>query len=164
MGRWRPPPPKSSPYVTPEGAQAMRHELTELWKVERPKITQIVHEAAKNGDRSENGDYIYGKQRLREIDLRVRYLDKRLAALTIVADKPSDPTKIFFGAYVDLSSCDGESRSIRIVGPDEIDASRNWISIDAPFARALIGKSMDDAIEDPVLSDRVWYVEDIRYG
>ena len=89
MSRYRPPRPKSSPYITPEGAANMRAELRQLWKVERPQVTQVVHEAAKNGDRSENGDYIYGKRRLREIDSRVRYLTKRLENAKIIEDKPS---------------------------------------------------------------------------
>ena len=96
MGRYRPPSPKSSPYITPEGASKMRAEVHQLWKIERPKVTHIVHEAAKNGDRSENGDYIYGKRRLREIDSRVRYLTKRIEEATIVEDKPRDPSKGIF--------------------------------------------------------------------
>ncbi|HNI37913.1 MAG TPA: transcription elongation factor GreB, partial [Pseudomonadales bacterium] len=84
MGRYRPPTPKGSAYITIEGVVALRAELHQLWKVERPQVTAAVHEAAKNGDRSENGDYIYGKRRLREIDSRVRYLSKRLEILTVV--------------------------------------------------------------------------------
>ena len=98
MSRYRPPPPKSSPYITAEGAAKLRAEVRQLWKVERPRVTQVVHEAAKNGDRSENGDYIYGKRRLREIDSRVRYLSKRLENATIVEDKPKGYLGgLFFG-------------------------------------------------------------------
>ena len=100
MSRYRPPSPKSSPYITGDGAIKLRAELRQLWKVERPQVTQIVHEAAKNGDRSENGDYIYGKRRLREIDSRVRYLTKRLENASIIEDKPRDPSKVFFAAWV----------------------------------------------------------------
>ena len=102
MSRYRPPAEKSSPYITADGAAKLRAEVRQLWKVERPQVTQVVHEAAKNGDRSENGDYIYGKRRLREIDRRVRYLTKRLEHATIVEDKPRDTSKVFFAAWVTL--------------------------------------------------------------
>ena len=98
MGRWRPPREKGSPYITAAGAAALEAELKHLWKVERPQVTDAVHEAAKNGDRSENGDYIYGKKRLREIDSRVRFLTKRLDELTVVDRIPQDKDTIYFGA------------------------------------------------------------------
>jgi transcription elongation factor GreB len=148
MGRYRPPSPKSSPYITPEGASKMRAEVHQLWKIERPKVTHIVHEAAKNGDRSENGDYIYGKRRLREIDSRVRYLTKRIEEATIVEDKPRDPSKVFFAAWVTVEDeTSGDEHVYRLVGSDEIDSALNWISIDSPIARALVGKSIDDEIK-----------------
>jgi transcription elongation factor GreB len=165
MGRYRPPRPKSSPYITAEGAAKMRAELRQLWKVERPQVTQVVHEAAKNGDRSENGDYIYGKRRLREIDSRVRYLTKRLEEATIVEDKPRDPSKVFFAAWVTVEDEEtGEEQTYRLVGADEIDPKLNWISIDSPMARALIGKSIDDDahIKTPA-GDRCFIVTGIRY-
>ena len=147
MGRYRPPSPKSSPYITPEGASKMRAEVHQLWKIERPKVTHIVHEAAKNGDRSENGDYIYGKRRLREIDSRVRYLTQRIEEATIVEDKPRDPSKVFFAAWVTVEDEDsGDKYQYRLVGSDEIDSALNWISIDSPIARALVGKSIDDQV------------------
>ena len=147
MGRYRPPGPKRSPYITGEGAIKMRAEIRQLWKVERPEVTQVVHEAAKNGDRSENGDYIYGKRRLREIDSRVRYLTQRLEHATIVEDKPRNISKVFFGAWVTLNDEDsGAEKIYRLVGSDEIDPSLNWISIDSPMAQALVGKSVDDEI------------------
>ena len=96
MSRYRAPQVKSSPYITSEGADTLRAERHQLWKVERPQVTAQVHEAAKNGDRSENGDYIYGKRRLREIDSRVRYLNKRLDEITVVSQTPTDPSRIFF--------------------------------------------------------------------
>ena len=98
MSRYRPPRAKGSPYITPEGAQRLRDELNMLWKVERPQVTATVHAAALNGDRSENGDYIYGKKRLREIDSRVRFLQKRLDELQVVDTKPSDTNRIFLAA------------------------------------------------------------------
>ena len=150
MSRYRPPTPKSSPYITADGAAKLRAEVRQLWKVERPKVTQVVHEAAKNGDRSENGDYIYGKRRLREIDRRVRYLTKRLEDATIVEDKPRDTSKVFFAAWVTLEDQDNpeaQPQRLRLVGADEIDAKQNWISIDSPMARALIGKGVDDEVE-----------------
>ncbi len=165
MGRYRPPRPKSSPYITAEGAANMRAELRELWKVERPQVTQVVHEAAKNGDRSENGDYIYGKRRLREIDSRVRYLTKRLEDATIVEDKPRDPSKVFFAAWVTVEDQEtGDEQTFRLVGSDEIDPAQNWISIDSPMAQALIGKSIDDDanVKTPA-GDRCFIVTAINY-
>ena len=165
MGRYRPPRPKSSPYITAEGAAKMRAELRELWKIERPQVTQVVHEAAKNGDRSENGDYIYGKRRLREIDSRVRYLTKRLEDATIVEDKPRDPSKVFFAAWVTVEDQDsGEEQTFRLVGSDEIDPAQNWISIDSPMAQALIGKSIgDDANVNAPAGDRCFIITAIKY-
>jgi transcription elongation factor GreB len=150
MSRYRPPAAKSSPYITADGAAKLRAEVRQLWKVERPQVTQVVHEAAKNGDRSENGDYIYGKRRLREIDRRVRYLTKRLDHATIVEDKPRDTSKVFFAAWVTLEDQDypdAPPQHMRLVGADEIDAEQNWISIDSPMARALIGKSVDEEVQ-----------------
>lgn len=147
MGRYRAPSAPASPYITAEGAAALREELRQLWKEERPQVTAAVHEAAKNGDRSENGDYIYGKRRLREIDRRVRYLHKRLEVVTIVDRAPPQRDKVFFGAWVELETAHGEALSYRIVGADEIGAQKAYISIDSPLARALIGKSLDQNLE-----------------
>lgn len=150
MSRYRPPAPPSSPYITADGALKLRQELHQLWKVERPQVTQVVHEAAKNGDRSENGDYIYGKRRLGEIDRRVRYLSKRLENATIVENKPRDPSKVFFAAWVTVLDQDepqAQPQQYRLVGADEIDGSKHWISIDSPMARALIGKSINDEVQ-----------------
>lgn len=146
MGRYRAPIPKSAPYITPEGARTLREDLHQLWKVERPKVTAAVHEAAKNGDRSENGDYIYGKRRLREIDRRVRYLSKRLDEVTVVDRLPADRDKVYFGAWVTLADEHGEEHRYRIVGADEIDPSLHKISVDSPLARQLLGKRLDDDI------------------
>ena len=146
MGRYRPPTPRGSNYITPEGEIALREELHQLWKVERPTVTHTVHEAAKNGDRSENGDYIYGKKRLREIDSRVRFLTKRLDHLTVVDQAPSQQDKIFFGAWVTLEDEAGELQRYRIVGPDEFNLRENKLSMDSPLAKALLGKFLDDEI------------------
>ena len=164
MGRYRPPTPKSAPYITPEGAKSLREELHQLWKVERPTVTAAVHEAAKNGDRSENGDYIYGKKRLREIDRRVRYLSKRLDEVTIVDRLPAEQDKVFFGAWVTLEDDDGNERCYRIVGADEIDPSRQTISIDSPLAKQLLGKRLDDVI-NVRSADKVqtYTISDVRY-
>ena len=165
MSRYRPPSPKSSPYITAEGARKLRAELHQLWKVERPQVTQVIHEAAKNGDRSENGDYIYGKRRLREIDRRVRYLTRRIENATIVEDKPRDSSKVFFSAWVTLEDQDsGKEETYRLVGSDELDPKQNWISIDSPMARALIGKAIDDEVDVKTpAGDRCFIITNIEY-
>ena len=165
MGRYRPPRARGSRYITPEGEKALRDELHRLWKVERPVVADAVHEAAKNGDRSENGDYIYGKRRLREIDSRVRFLNKRLDELEVVARKPDDTGKIFFGAWVTLEDKAGNETRWRIVGPDEFDLSCGKLSMDSPLARALLGKRLDDEVRVQSPSgEQQYYVTDIRYG
>ncbi len=137
--------PRSN-YITPEGALRLRDELDRLWKEERPRVTQAVSEAAAQGDRSENADYIYGKRRLREIDRRVRFLTKRLDALTVVGDPPSRTDRVFFGAWVTLESDAGEEFVYRIVGPDEFDVAKGFISMDSPMGRALLGKGEGDEV------------------
>ena len=165
MSRYRPPRARGSRYITPEGERALREELRQLWKVERPQVTAAVHEAAKNGDRSENGDYIYGKKRLREIDSRVRFLGKRLDELKVVDTLPSDRDKIFFGAWVTLEDDDGEETCYRIVGPDEFDLASGKLSMDAPLARALLGKRLDDEVlVSTPTGEKCYYVCAIHYG
>jgi transcription elongation factor GreB len=139
-------PQKRVAYITPEGAKKLRAELDELWLVERPRVTQQVSDAAALGDRSENAEYIYGKRRLREIDRRVRFLSKRLEEVTVVSEPPSDPARVFFGAYVKVEDEDGEARTYRIVGADESDLEQGCISIDSPVARALLGKRRGDEV------------------
>jgi len=146
MGRWRPPRRRGSTYITPAGAKKLQDELTQLWKVERPQVTDVVHEAAKNGDRSENGDYIYGKRRLREIDSRVRFLTKRLDELTVVDRVPEDQDKLYCGAYVTLADEDDEEQTYQIVGPDEFNIQQGKLSMDSPLAKQLMGKHLDDEI------------------
>jgi len=165
MGRYRPPREPSSPYITSGGAKQLRDELRQLWKVERPQVTAVVHEAAKNGDRSENGDYIYGKRRLREIDSRVRYLTNRLEDVTIVDRIPQDTSKVYFGAWITLENDDGESVCYRIVGADELDTSKGYISVDSPLAKALIGKNLDDEIAFNLNNKaREYTIIDIHYS
>ena len=165
MSRYRPPRARGSRYITPEGERALREELRQLWKVERPQVTAAVHEAAKNGDRSENGDYIYGKKRLREIDSRVRFLGKRLDELKVVDTLPSDRDKIFFGAWVTLEDDDGEETCYRIVGPDEFDLASGKLSMDAPLARAMLGKRLDDEVlVSTPAGEKCYYVCAIHYG
>ncbi|MEE4279652.1 MAG: transcription elongation factor GreB [Halieaceae bacterium] len=146
MSRYRPPREKGTALITPAGEARLRSELDRLWREERPVVARAVQDAAKNGDRSENGDYIYGKKRLREIDSRVRFLSKRLEALQVVRDRPANPEKIYFGATVHLIEEDGAERRVRIVGPDEFEPARGEISIDAPLARALLGRRAGDVI------------------
>jgi len=164
MSRYRPPRRRGSKYITPEGEQALRDELHQLWKVERPVVTNAVHEAAKNGDRSENGDYIYGKRRLREIDSRVRFLNKRLDELEVVQRTPDDPGKIFFGARVTLEDENGEEHRWRIVGPDEFDLAAGKLSMDSPMARSLLGKTLDDevVVQSPS-GDKTYFVVEVSY-
>ncbi|MEX2475110.1 transcription elongation factor GreB [Marinobacter sp.] len=139
-------PPRRTRYITPQGEQALREELRYLWKEKRPEVTQAVREAAAQGDRSENAEYIYGKKQLREIDRRVRFLSKRLDELTVIDRLPDDQNKVFFGAWVTIENDDGEEQSYRLVGPDEFDLARGYISLDSPVARALIGKRLDDEV------------------
>ena len=145
MGRWRPPPPKSSPYITAEGYASMQQELKDAW-VRRRDVVRALAAAAAEGDRSENAEYIYRKKELGGIDRRIRYLQKRLPDLNIVRANPN-PDKIFFGAWVDLIDDAGESVRYRIVGADEADADPAYISIDSPLAQALLKKSVDDEVQ-----------------
>lgn len=144
--RDRPPQPARKSYITPEGAKKLRAELEQLWTIERPRVTQEVADAAAQGDRSENAEYIYGKRRLREIDRRVRFLSKRLDQVTVVTEPPSDSSRVFFGAWVTLEDEDGEEVTYRIVGPDESDVDKGWISMEAPVAKALLGKRDGDEV------------------
>jgi transcription elongation factor GreB len=153
-----------SNYITPEGVKVLRDELDYLWKVERPRVTQAVSEAAAQGDRSENADYIYGKRRLREIDRRVRHLTIRLDLLKVVTESPSHPDRIFFGAWVRLENDAGEEFSYRIVGPDEFDVSRGFISMDSPMGCALMGKREgDDVVVQRPAGKAVFTILDVRY-
>jgi transcription elongation factor GreB len=162
--RDRPPPPKRSPHITPEGAKKLRAELDQLWTVERPRVTQEVADAAAQGDRSENAEYIYGKRRLREIDRRVRFLSKRLEEVKIVSEPPTDPSRVFFGAWVTVEDEDGTEKTYRIVGPDESNLEGGLISLDSPVARALLGKREGDEVTVKVpKGDVVYTVVGVEY-
>ncbi len=137
---------KVSRYITPEGRTRLSEELSYLWKVKRPQVTQAVAEAAAMGDRSENAEYIYGKKQLRQIDSRMRFLTERLSELIVVDRPPDDTTKIFFGAWVEVEDSDGNLFRYRIVGPDESDHKRGFISINSPMAKALLRKSEGDEV------------------
>ena len=146
MGRYRAPQKPGSKYITREGFLRLEKELNYLWKDKRPKVTTAVREAAAQGDRSENAEYIYGKKQLREIDRRVRFLRQRLDQITVVDKSPSDTSRIYFGAWVVLEDEDGNNQRCRIVGPDEFDPQRGYISMDSPIAIALMKKTVDDQI------------------
>ena len=133
-------------YITAAGASALRAELRYLWKDKRPKVTQQVADAAALGDRSENADYIYGKKQLREIDKRVRYLEKRLDQIEVVDRVPKDTSRIYFGAWGWLQPDTGPELKLRIIGEDEIDLKRGWISLKSPVARSLMGKREGDDV------------------
>ena len=151
-------------YITPEGEQALRDELQFLWKVKRPEVTQAVREAAALGDRSENAEYIYGKKQLREIDRRVRFLSKRLDEVSVVDRLPEDRSRVFFGAWVTIEDEDGSEQEYRIVGADEFDLEKGYLSINSPLARALICKHLDDEVS--VRTPEGWkqvVITDIRY-
>jgi transcription elongation factor GreB len=165
MSRWRPPGIPGSKYITPEGERKLIEELQRLWKVERPLVTARVAEAAAQGDRSENAEYIYGKKRLREIDSRVRFLRKRLDGITVVNSIPDDQDKVYFGAFVTLEDEEGEKVEYRVVGPDEFDAAEGKLSMDSPLGKAMLGKEVDDEITISTPKGiKVFYVSKIRYS
>ena len=148
MGRWRPPAEGSTALITRAGHDRLKAELDELWRAKRPEVVKALAAAAAEGDRSENAEYTYRKKQLGEIDRRVRYLSKRLEALRVVDAAPADREAVFFGAEVEVENVDnGDNATYRIVGPDETDAQRGWISIDAPLARAMLKKRVDDEFE-----------------
>ena len=146
MGRYRPPQPRSSPYITRAGYEALQAESKMLW-VRRRDVTKALAAAAAEGDRSENAEYIYRKKELREIDRRIRYLQKRMPDLKIVDSIPSNPEQVFFGAWITLEDEDGAEVIYRIVGPDELDPEKGWVSMDAPLAKALLKRFVDDEVQ-----------------
>lgn len=133
-------------YITPEGWEKLRDEADHLWRVRRPEVTRALADAAAEGDRSENAEYIYRKKELREIDRRLRYLGKRLDELVVARAQPDDPERVFFGARVTVADTAGEEHCYRIVGADETDARSGWISLHSPVARGLLGKRVGDAV------------------
>lgn len=135
-------------YLTRKGAERMHKELLRLLNEERPKVTAEVSAAAAQGDRSENAEYIYGKKRLREIDRRIRFLQKRLDTATIVEpSEQSDTERVYFGATVTLEDEDGARVTYQIVGSDEIDTAGGRISVESPIARALLRKKVGETVE-----------------
>jgi transcription elongation factor GreB len=165
MSRWRPPQASSTAIITEEGHRKLKTELDHLWRTLRPEVVKALSAAAAEGDRSENAEYIYRKKQLAEIDRRVRYLTKRLRDLKIAPPAPSDPSAIFFGAWFEVEDEEGDARTHRIVGPDETDASKGWISIDSPLARAALRKRADDEFEAELPGGRKRFViTRVRYG
>lgn len=163
MGRWRPPPPKSSPHITPDGFNALQAELDGLW-ARRRDVTRHLAAAAAEGDRSENAEYIYRKKELREIDRRIRYIQKRLPELRIVNLPPANRQQIFFGAYVTLESETGGEKCYRIVGADEFDPGKNWISVDSPLARALLRRTIGEDVAVTTPAGKTCYsIIDVSY-
>lgn len=164
MTRYKPPPPRASPYITAEGHRQLQNELAELWS-RRTEVTAALAAAAAEGDRSENAEYIYRKKQLREIDRRIRYLQKRLDELNVVEGIPGDTSRVYFGAWVTLEDDSGNELLYRIVGPDEFDLEKGYISMDAPVARALMKKTLDDEVVVQLPGGETrFYVVDIRYG
>jgi len=163
MGRWRPPAPKSSPYISARGFETLQLELKALWH-KRKGVTEALSAAAAEGDRSENAEYIYRKKELREIDRRIRYLQKRLPNLKVIRDQPADLSCIFFGAQVTLQNDQNKKVQYRIMGPDEISCAGN-ISLDSPLAKALLRKSVDDTVSiSTEYGEKTYTILNITYG
>ncbi len=163
MSRYRPPAPKKSAYITAEGFASLQAEQKGLWQ-RRAEVTLALSAAAAEGDRSENAEYIYRKKELREIDRRIRYLQKRLPDLTVVHAQASDRSRVYFGAWVSLEDEAGKEVAYRIVGPDEFDPAKGWISMDSPMARALMKKTVDDEVRVETPGGlAVYYVLEVRY-
>lgn len=153
-----------TPLITRQGYENLRQELDQLWRRERPEVTQKVTWAASLGDRSENADYQYNKKRLREIDRRVRYLRKSLENLKIVDYHPEQEGRVFFGAWVKIENEQGDLKCFRIVGYDEIFGRNDYISIDSPMARALLKKSVgDEALVKTEAGEFIWYINAVDY-
>ncbi len=147
MSRWRPPSPKSSPYITADGQARLRAEFEQLWRQRRPEVVRALSAAAAEGDRSENAEYQYRKKELREIDARLKYLTTRLEDVVVVEPRSAADGKVFFGAWVTLADDDGAEREYRLVGADEADSARGYISVDAPVARAVLGRATGDVVQ-----------------
>ncbi|HHI76625.1 MAG TPA: transcription elongation factor GreB [Gammaproteobacteria bacterium] len=152
-----------SPHITREGFEALKAEQQALWQ-KRREVVRHLAAAAAEGDRSENAEYIYRKKQLRELDRRIRYLQKRIPELKVVERLPDDTERIFFGAWVTLCDQAGQECRYRIVGADEFDPGRNWISLDSPMARALLGRGLDDQVRVRLPDGEAWFeVIDIAY-
>jgi transcription elongation factor GreB len=148
MSRWRPPAPSSTAIITRDGFERLKAELDHLWHTVRPEVVKALAAAAAEGDRSENAEYTYRKKQLGEIDRRARYLSKRIPVLQVVEAAASQRDAVFFGATMEIENVEtGETVRYRIVGPDETDARKGWISIDSPMARAVLKKRVDDEFD-----------------
>jgi len=146
MSRWSPPQQRGSNYITAKGFETLSLENKSLWE-KRREVTLAVTAAAAEGDRSENAEYIYRKKQLREIDRRLRYLQKRLSELKVVDRLPDNPDRVYFGAWVTVIDNHGTEHCYRIVGADEFDSDNSYISMDSPVARALLNKGLDDEVQ-----------------
>jgi transcription elongation factor GreB len=162
--RYRAPQAASTALITRPGYERLRDELDDLNKNQRPEVIAALSAAAAEGDRSENAEYTYRKKQLGGIDRRIRYLGKLLNRVQVVEHKPHDQSRIFFGATIELENADGSEETLRIVGPDETDASKGWISIDSPLAKALLKKAVDDEVRVETPGGmRTLYVLEISY-
>lgn len=163
MIRYRPPAPKKSPYITPQGMQILEAEQKAIW-LRRREVVAALSAAAAEGDRSENAEYIYRKKELREIDRRIRYLQKRLPDLKVVDQAPANDDRVFFGATIHLEDENESSHVYRIVGPDEFDRESHFISIDSPLARALLKRELGEEVEVRVPDGiRKYIITEISY-
>lgn len=163
MSRYRPPGPEKSPYITRAGMQALETEQQAIW-LKRREVVAALSAAAAEGDRSENAEYIYRKKELRELDRRIRYLQKRLPQLNVVDQKPASSERVFFGATVTLEDEAGKVVTYRIVGPDEFDHMESYISVDSPLAQSLLKRDLGDEVEVEVPRGRLVYtIVDISY-
>lgn len=133
-------------YITPSGADKLKAELKKLLYGDRPELVKVISWAASNGDRSENGDYIYGKRRLREMDRRIRFLTQRLEAAEVIEPKSQNPDRVLFGATVTVLNEDEQEKTYRIVGQDEIDAKLGHVSWVSPIAKALLNSKVGDVV------------------
>ncbi|MBE0505938.1 MAG: transcription elongation factor GreB [Marinospirillum sp.] len=170
MSRWRDPATdpraeEKTALITPEGYARLQSTRDFLWRVRHPELAQKVREAAANGDRSENADYTYNKRELNRTLSRIRFLNQRLEALTVVDRAPADLQRVFFGAWVTLEDEEGEEETWRLVGSDEADTTKNCMSIDAPRARLLLGKHLDDELQLPTPEgSKLFVITAIRYA
>jgi len=163
MSRYRPPAARKSPYITPEGKRSLLDEQKALW-LRRREVVAALSAAAAEGDRSENAEYIYRKKELREIDGRIRYLQKRLPDLNVVDQKPASFERVYFSATVTLEDENEARVTYRIVGPDEFDHAGHYISVDSPLARSLLKRELGDEVVVDVPDGRLSYcIVDIAY-
>ena len=164
MSRWKAPRKPSSPYITAAGYHALEQELKALWE-KRKGVVSALADAAAEGDRSENAEYIYRKKELRGIDGRIHFLQKRMPRLNIITTLPQEPHKIFFSAWVVLENSGGEREIYRIVGADEFEMDTRYISLDAPLAKALLKKSVGDEVQLQLVEKHLQYrILEVHYG